>query len=1226
MNRARRESLNCLNADKETLDFFACQEQTRPSPEIAQPERLPGRGNALGRSRSKSLAFGLTWAQAMNGRAFAPSDLFELSNADESNFQGPWVGSGNSSSPVVGGGNGGNKEGQECNQYEQRGERSGEAFRLHNHGSLTGSGIGGGGGCGGPTLVMGPNGKASTVLPPPPVGIMPDTPKMTAQTWEETLERSIRSIISITANHVRSFDTETSGAYSATGFVVDAERGIILTNRHVVSPAPILALAVLSNYEEVELKPIYRDPVHDFGFMQFDTSKVRFMKLDEIPLSPERARVGLEIRVVGNDAGEKLSILAGTLARLDRQAPEYGQGEYNDFNTFYLQAASSTSGGSSGSPVLDIEGHAVALNAGGASKASASYYLPLDRVKRALKYIQAGENVPRGTLQTDFEYFPYDELRRLGLKISMEEQIRQHFPNETGMLVVKTVLPKGPASDQLIPGDIVIQCNGQPIANFIQLFTVIDDAVGQPMTLTVVRGSNSKLLTFKFIVQDLHSITPDRFVEVGGGVVNELSYQLAHSYGQPCGGVYVATSGHMLASASAWRKSIIVAVNNIPTPNLDAFIQAIATLPDGARVPIRFYTLQKAFKEKIMIMHVDRHWHKCRLAVRNDKTGLWDFTDLPPPPPSQPYAPATAIYPRINAALHPAPVIMPSFVAIDFHLPFLVDGMKATQFYGTGLVVSTNPPLVVCDRDTIPISIGDIFITFANSVIIPGRLVYLHPHYNFVVLTYDADLLANTPVRPATFSDKALTQGDECYLVGVGTDQSPVIKKTTVSNVGNIGTRECSPPRWRAMNVEGIKVDDPVGTQGGVLCDGDGHIQALWVNYSSQDEKGNDITFMSGLDVSCVKTVTEPFMRGEYPKLRALDVEFWTMRIAAARSLGLSDDWVQRIESDPTSKHSLLYVLSLLDATTPCSQMLKVGDIVLELEGKVATGMKDLERARNVDATVLREGTVLSLTVPTIPLLGTDTNRIIAWAGALIQMPYKAVLEQVSNVPTGVYVSCTLYGSPASTALRPGVWITEVDGIPVANLDEFLDAVHHHEKKVVRSRQGSVCEFALKRMSLANNSNSNVNKRLSATVAHNQHLVAHPEGLPLHFGGGGLTSNAGVPATAASGVDEVHPHDASAPAPNPPLGLGLVDGVGPGPVDGVGPGPAESPDGGRSPALGASDASDDAAQSQGYVRIKIQARNGTVSVIAMKLDPIYWSTTQLLPEPESVSGWKMCDV
>ena len=117
--------------------------------------------------------------------------------------------------------------------------------------------------------------------------------------WETTLERCIKSIVSIKACRARGLDTETPGSYTATGFVVDPERGIILSNRHVVSVSPVTAFAVLCNYEEIELKPIYRDPVHDFGFFQYDPLKVRFLDVPGMQLYPQGAKIGQDIRVVG---------------------------------------------------------------------------------------------------------------------------------------------------------------------------------------------------------------------------------------------------------------------------------------------------------------------------------------------------------------------------------------------------------------------------------------------------------------------------------------------------------------------------------------------------------------------------------------------------------------------------------------------------------------------------------------------------------------------------------------------------------------------------------------------------------------------------------------------------------------------------------------------------------------------------------------------------------------
>lgn len=320
-----------------------------------------------------------------------------------------------------------------------------------------------------------------------------------------------------------------------------------------------------------------------------------------------------------NDAGEKLSILSGTLARLDREAPDYGTGNYNDFNTFYYQAASSTSSGSSGSPVLDIQGRAIALNAGGASTSSSSYYLPLDRAQRALALIQKGcQEIPRGSLQTTFEYQSYDALVQLGLSRHLEKRLRAGV-NE-GLLVVKSVLPEGPAFGLLESGDILLTCNGQLLPKlFIDLEEQLDTAVEQGQEVNVVVSRAGELKQVQLPVQSLHETTPHRYLEFGGGVLIDVSYQIAKSYGLSLkdAGVYVSAAGFILGRARVLRKSVIVGINNKQVRSLDEFISVISEIEQGERVPIHFYSLSKPMKIKVMIIHVDWRWHKFQIATRN---------------------------------------------------------------------------------------------------------------------------------------------------------------------------------------------------------------------------------------------------------------------------------------------------------------------------------------------------------------------------------------------------------------------------------------------------------------------------------------------------------------------------------------------------------------------------------------------------------------------------------
>jgi S1-C subfamily serine protease len=858
--------------------------------------------------------------------------------------------------------------------------------------------------------------------------------------WGRVLEQVVPAVVVLRVSSTRPFDTESTGTSTATGFVVDAEKGIILSNRHVVSPGPVVAEAVFQNHEEVDVHALYRDPVHDFGFFRFDPSRVRFMPRAQLELAPQRARVGAEVRVIGNDAGEKLSILAGTLARLDREAPNYGPGRYSDFNTFYFQAASNTSGGSSGSPVIDRSGRVVALNAGGKQRAASSYYLPLDRVVRALELVRRGEPVPRGTLQTTFEHQPYDEVRRLGLRPDTEAEVRRAYPAATGMLVVSRVIPDGPAHSALQPGDVLVRVAGAPVTGFLPLEAALDERVGGSVELEVERGGEPQRLQLE--VGDLHAITPDRFLEVGGGVLNPLSYQQARNYGLPVRGAYLAYAGYMFRRAGIPSRSLITRVGATDTPTLDALEEALAALPDGAQVPIRYRRAQLARTDEVRVVRIDRRWHPMRRCVRNDASGDWPCVELPPAPSPEPAPPSTTSF-RAGGDRRTRKVAR-SLAMVNYHVPFRVDGVRGDSYLGTGLVIDAERGLVLTDRDTVPVALGDAILTFAGSVQVTAELAYIHPEHNLAVLRYDPAQLGETPVRSASLHVREIEPGDDLWLVAMTPSQQLVSEKVRVSQVEVASLPTPSPPRFRETNVELVALSRAPKTVGGVLVDRSGRVVALWSSFPAP-RNDEPRAFFAGIPSELLLDVVAPMREGRLPAWRTIGAELRPLSLADARTRGLSEEAAHTLERHDPARRRVLHVARVA-ADVQAAEILEEGDLLLAIDGTPVTHVREVERAvasrPDVELALLRNGEEITVRVPTDPLDGNGTQRALLWAGALLQIPHRAVAAQRGLPREGLYVSWYAWGSPAHRyGLGATRRIVAADGKPTPDLDAFLAAV-----------------------------------------------------------------------------------------------------------------------------------------------------------------------------------------
>jgi S1-C subfamily serine protease len=226
-----------------------------------------------------------------------------------------------------------------------------------------------------------------------------------------------------------------------------------------------------------------------------------------------------------------------------------------------------------------------------------------------------------------------------------------------------------------------------------------------------------------------------------------------------------------------------------------------------------------------------------------------------------------------------------------------------------------------------------------------------------------------------------------------------------------------------------------------VVLNRKGEVTALWSSFAWQGA-GELRQENRGMPVEYVRELLDLVDSGR--ELRSLEVEWNQMPIAAARRLGLPEAWAGRIGDHDPGRQRVLSVARAV-AGTPAAAAFQPGDLLLTIDGEPATRYREVERRVQkpaVEVEVLRDGAVRKLDVATVALDGTGVRRLVMWAGALLQAPYRDMAAQRGVEPVGVYVSYFAFGSPASRyGLYAGRRITQVDGVGVADLDQFLEVV-----------------------------------------------------------------------------------------------------------------------------------------------------------------------------------------
>ena len=273
------------------------------------------------------------------------------------------------------------------------------------------------------------------------------------------------------------------------GVVIDAAKGLVLTNAHVVDQVDSVEVT-LADGRQVDGAVVGADSVTDLAVVKISGSRdLRAARLGD----SEALEVGDWAIAMGSPYGLERTVTLGIVSSVHRNINSLG---FSDKRLDLIQTDAAINPGNSGGPLINASGEVIGINTlvRSGPGAGLGFAIPINLARGVASQLSSGGQVVHPYL--GLQLVPLTARRARDNNRDPEALLQ--LPERDGALVQR-VLPASPAETAgLRRGDLVVRVADQLVPDPASLLERVErSSVGEPLALTVVRGQRELSLMIK---------------------------------------------------------------------------------------------------------------------------------------------------------------------------------------------------------------------------------------------------------------------------------------------------------------------------------------------------------------------------------------------------------------------------------------------------------------------------------------------------------------------------------------------------------------------------------------------------------------------------------------------------------------------------------------------------------------------------------------------------------